>query len=225
MRRGGAKAFSQTIYSNRPLGNEELPERVHTILGRPSPGNRQLLQDISAFTRKRFIAKEEVWPKMRVAQGVPSLQFLAALQPYLASSRLMDERQLEAAQTKETASVHLVHSLLFEPGLPEMLREYTMKIPVCGLEPALNDLPAFAPLHRSLNDLFRAFYRAKLTATDVQALKQFVLLYRESVLESLKMSDFTLVEEESARVARDIKNCRVRDLEYFDDFLPIPLVG
>lgn len=203
------RRFSRTIYTNQPFGVEADARKIKELFrGRLSTAY------VDAFVRKRFLGKEEIWPKILVAGCVNSLRLLPSIQPYLATPRLMSATEIEESQERGAESPHLLHSVLFEPNLHELLREYSRKIPVCGIVPLLGELPQFRQIEHHVDSLFRQFFSSEKTFPDFQmqrTLARFALEKRELISVSAPESNVD-------RILADVKNYQIRDLEHFDDF-------
>lgn len=132
MIRGIHRKFSRTIHSNQPSRTRELKNGKiidydvgYTYLDDPI---------IAAFVRKRFLGKDEVWPKIYAVEGVRSLGILEQLQTLHPAAGLLESGEMEELKASQRFDSAFVFSVFFEPHQKEMLEEMAKKIDLCGLD-------------------------------------------------------------------------------------------
>lgn len=215
------KKFSYTVYSNKPT------------IGKENIGNMEYKYDtnlhdypkvIKAYLEKRRINKDEIWPKVYILDKIEKSNMNEEIQELFSLKNLYNDEELNTMQKRGNIDTGYFMSIFLENYFKEFLDEYLKKIPICGNTVSLKNAQKQENLEKKIKKLYRLFFWPE---NETELDKYIEELYLDEKINKLNNSDRkiglknVIFSKKNFKRINLFSNCQNRDLEYFDDYLPI----
>ena len=215
------KQFSYTVYSNKPTVYRETIDNIEYNYDSKIHDYPKI---IKAYLEKRRLEKNEIWSKVYILDKVEKSNINEEIQKLYDMKILYKDEDLNTMQKRGNIDTGYFLSIFLENNFKELLDEYLKKVPICGNTVSLKNIQKQENLEKKIKKLYRLFFWAENESELDTYIEE---LYLEQKINKLSASQRrhglknVIFSKNNLKKINLSMNCQNRNLEYFDDYLPI----